>query len=219
MKEKLLRALGKGIVPLGLFLLFASLPASAQDRTVTGKVTDENDQGLPGVSVTVKGTTRGTNANSEGNFTLPGVKDSDILVFSSIGYLKQELSVGNRSTMDVKMAPDAANLQEVVVTALGISKESRKIGYAVSTIEGSSMTQARETNVAYSMAGRVAGLNISGTSGGPGSSARILLRGMASFSAGSPLFVINGVPIDNSQKRDGNAGEWAELTRGRDFQY
>jgi TonB-linked SusC/RagA family outer membrane protein len=214
MKEKLLRALGKGIVPLGLFLLFASLPASAQDRTVTGKVTDENDQGLPGVSVTVKGTTRGTNANSEGNFTLPGVKDSDILVFSSIGYLKQELSVGNRSTMDVKMAPDAANLQEVVVTALGISKESRKIGYAVSTIEGSSMTQARETNVAYSMAGRVAGLNISGTSGGPGSSARILLRGMASFSAGSPLFVINGVPIDNSQKRDGNAGEWGGADQG-----
>ncbi|MTE28472.1 TonB-dependent receptor plug domain-containing protein, partial [Winogradskyella ouciana] len=79
---------------------------------------------------------------------------------------------------------------------------------AVTTIDGGQMTKARETNVAYSLAGRVAGLNISGTSGGPGSSARILLRGMASFSAGTPLFVINGVPMDNSQRRDGNSGEW-----------
>lgn len=213
MKEKLRMVLGKGVIPLGLFLLFASLTSFAQERTVSGKVIDEKDQGLPGVSVTVKGTTRGTNADAEGNFSLAGVKDADVLVFSSIGYLKQELAVGNRSTVDVKMVPDVANLEEVVVTALGISKEARKLGYAVSTIGGDVMTKARETNIGNSLAGRVAGLNVKGTSGGPGGTAKILMRGMPSMnSAGSPLIVINGVPMDNTQR--GSAGEWGGADGG-----
>lgn len=213
MKEKLRMVLGKGIVPLGLFLLFASLTSFAQERTVSGKVSDEKDQGIPGVSVTVKGTTRGTNADADGNFSLAGVKDADVLVFSSIGYLRQELSVGNRSTMDIKMVPDVANLEEVVVTALGISKEARKLGYAVSTIGGDLMTKARETNVGNSLAGRVAGLNVKGTNGGPGGTAKILMRGMPSMnSGGSPLIVINGVPMDNTQR--GSAGEWGGADGG-----
>lgn len=213
MKEKLRMVLGKGIFPLGLFLLFASLTSFAQERTVSGKVIDEKDQGLPGVSVTVKGTTRGTNADADGAFTLAGVKDADVLVFSSIGYLKQEVSVGNRSTVDVKLVPDVANLEEVVVTALGISKEARKLGYAVSTIGGDLMTKARETNVGNSLAGRVAGLNVKGTSGGPGGTAKILMRGMPSMnSGGSPLIVINGVPMDNTQR--GSAGEWGGADGG-----
>ncbi len=110
------------------------------------------------------------------------------------------------------MTPDIAELQEVVVTALGIAKEEEKIGYSIAKVDGELLTKARETNVAYSLAGRVAGLNVSGVSGGPGSSARILLRGMSSFSASSPLFVINGVPIDNSQR--GSSGEWGGSNRG-----
>lgn len=213
MKEKLRMVLGKGFFPLGLFLLFASLTSFAQERTVSGKVTDEKDQGLPGVSVTVKGTTRGTNADAEGAFTLAGVKDADVLVFSSIGYLKQEVAVGNRTAVDVKMVPDVANLEEVVVTALGISKEARKLGYAVSTIGGDVMTKARETNVGNSLAGRVAGLNVKGTNSGPGGTAKILMRGMPSMnSAGSPLIVINGVPMDNTQR--GSAGEWGGADGG-----
>src|SRR5215217_4642579 len=113
MKEKLSKSCSRGFVSLAVFLLFTSLSAFAQDRTITGKVSDEKDQGLPGVAVTVKGSTRGTNADAEGNYSVSGVKDSDVLVFSSIGYLKQELSVGNRTTLDVKMAPDVANLEEV----------------------------------------------------------------------------------------------------------
>ncbi|MCE7066905.1 SusC/RagA family TonB-linked outer membrane protein [Dyadobacter sp. CY326] len=213
MKEKLSKSRSRGLFPLGLFLLFASLSAFAQDRTITGKVSDEKDQGLPGVAVTVKGSTRGTNADAEGNYSVSGVKDTDVLVFSSIGYLKQEVSVGTRSTVDVKMAPDVANLEEVVVTALGISKESRKLGYAVTTIGGEVMTRARETNVANSLAGRVAGLNVKGTSGGPGGTAKILMRGMPSMnSGGSPLIVINGVPMDNTQR--GSAGEWGGADGG-----
>lgn len=213
MKEKLRMVLGKGIIPLGLFLLFASLTSFAQERTVTGKVIDEKDQGLPGVSVTVKGTTRGTNADADGNFSLAGVKDADVLVFSSIGYLKQEMAVGSRSTVDIKMVPDVANLEEVVVTALGVSKEARKLGYAVTTIGGDLMTKARETNVGNSLAGRVAGLNVKGTNSGPGGTAKILMRGMPSMnSGGAPLIVINGVPMDNTQR--GSAGEWGGADGG-----
>ncbi|HWV33130.1 MAG TPA: SusC/RagA family TonB-linked outer membrane protein [Dyadobacter sp.] len=213
MKERLHIVLGKGIIPLGLFLLFASLTAFAQERTVSGKVVDEKDQGLPGVAVTVKGTTKGTNADVEGNFSLAGVQDTDVLVISFIGYRKQEIPVGNRSTIEIKMAPDVANLEEVVVTALGISKEARKLGYAVSTIGGDLMTKARETNVGNSLAGRVAGLNVKGTSGGPGGTAKILMRGMPSMnSGGSPLIVINGVPMDNTQR--GSAGEWGGADGG-----
>jgi len=212
MKEKLQTTYFRIFILLGIF--FTMSPAFAQDRTVSGKVLDENGAGLPGASITVKGTTGGTNTDANGDFKIAGIKSTSVLVFSSIGYTKQEITVGNQSELSVKMAVDVANLNEVVVTALGISKEARKIGYAVSTIDGAQMTKARETNVAYSLAGRVAGLNISGTSGGPGSSARILLRGMASFSAGTPLFVINGVPMDNSQRRDGNSGEWGGADQG-----
>ena len=213
MKEKLFKTCSRGLIPLGFFLLFASLSAYAQQRTVTGKVSDEKDQGLPGVAVTVKGSTRGTNADAEGNFSVSGVQDTDVLVFSSIGYLKQEMSIGSKSVVDVKLVPDVANLEEVVVTALGISKESRKLGYAVTTIGGEVMTRARETNVANSLAGRVAGLNVKGTSSGAGGTAKILMRGMPSMnSGGSPLIVINGVPMDNTQR--GSAGEWGGADGG-----
>lgn len=214
MKEKLLKVFLGGFVPFGIFLLFISFAASAQERTVTGKITDENGGGLPGASVTVKGTTIGTNSDANGTFSIAGATNTSTLVISSIGYAKQEIIVGNQSEINIKMDVDVANLNEVVVTALGIAKEERKLGYSVAKIGGDVMTKARETNVAYSLAGRVAGLNVSGTSGGPGSSARILLRGMASFSAGSPLFVINGVPMDNSQRRDGNSGEWGGADQG-----
>jgi hypothetical protein len=157
MKEKLLRALGKGMIPLGLVLLLVSLSASAQERTVTGKVTDEKDQGLPGVSVTVKGSTRGSNADAEGNYSLTAVKDGDILVFSSIGYVKQELGVGSRSVVDVKMVPDASTLEEVVVTALGIQRDKKALTYATQQIGGQELRQAANTNFVDALNGKAAG--------------------------------------------------------------
>ena len=159
----------------------------------------------------IQGTQEGTVTDMNGDYKI-SVPDNTVLKFSYIGYLNQEIEVGNQSVINVKLAPDVTQLNEIVVTALGISKEEEKIGYAITKVDGEKMTQARETNVAYSLEGRVAGLNISGTNGGPGSSARILLRGMASFNANSPLFVINGVPIDNTKR--GNAGEWGGADQG-----
>ncbi|PWJ57136.1 TonB-linked SusC/RagA family outer membrane protein [Dyadobacter jejuensis] len=210
--EQFMKISLRAIIPLWMVVLLIS-PAMAQDRSITGKVLDETGQGLPGASVTILGTTRGTNADAEGNFTISGVTESTTLVFSSIGYLKKEVAVGNRSEITVDLAPDVANLQEVVVTALGVSKETRKLGYSVTTIGGDVMTRARETNVGNSLAGRVAGLNVKGTSGGPGGTSKILMRGMPSMnSGGSPLIVINGVPMDNTQR--GSAGEWGGADGG-----
>ncbi|AYB35489.1 SusC/RagA family TonB-linked outer membrane protein [Chryseolinea soli] len=184
-------------------------------QTVTGKVTSASDGApVPGVSVVVKGTTVGTTTNAEGDYTLSG---SDVgggtLVFSFIGFETQEVAVGNQTTVNVSLAEDIKELGEVVVTALGISKETRTLGYSVSKVDGEQMNKARENNVALSLAGRVAGLNVKGTSGGPGGTARILLRGMPSMtSGGAPLFVINGVPMDNTQR--GSAGEWGGSDNG-----
>ncbi|MEA5138382.1 SusC/RagA family TonB-linked outer membrane protein [Arcicella rigui] len=189
-------------------LLFTSSQLFAQ--AIKGKVTDSNKVGLSGVSIQVKGTTRGTTTDASGSFTINAAKGTT-LVFSSVGFVPKQVVVDG-SSLDVVLDADNQSLDEVVVTALGVSKEARKIGYAVTKVDGGLMTKARETNVAYSLAGRVAGLNISGTSGGPGSSARILLRGMASFTASSPLIVINGVPMDNTQR--GSAGEWGGADQG-----
>lgn len=184
-------------------------------QTVSGKVTSTSDgAAVPGVSVVVKGTTVGTTTNAEGNYTLSG---SDVnggtLVFSFIGFETKEVVVGNQTTVDVALAEDIKELGEVVVTALGITKETQRLGYSVSKVDGEVMNKARENNVALSLAGRVAGLNVKGTSGGPGGTARILLRGMPSMnSGGAPLFVINGVPMDNTQR--GSAGEWGGSDNG-----
>lgn len=192
-------------------LLFLSWQTIFAQGPIKGKVTDSNNAGLAGVSIQIKGTSKGTTSDATGSFTISASK-GNTLVFSSIGFASKEVVVSDAATLNVVLDSDVQSLDEVVVTALGVSKEARKVGYAVTKIDGGLMTKARETNMAYSLAGRVAGLNISGTSGGPGSSARILLRGMASFTASSPLFVINGVPMDNTQR--GSAGEWGGADNG-----
>ncbi|WP_435355557.1 SusC/RagA family TonB-linked outer membrane protein [Emticicia sp. SJ17W-69] len=192
-------------------LSLLSVAGFAQNMKIKGKVSDEGGSPLYGVNVAVKGSTKGTISDDKGEYSIEAAKGS-VLTFSYIGYAPINITVGSSSVINVSLTPEAGALNEVVVTALGISKEARKVGYAVTTVGGDQMTKARETNVAYSMAGRVAGLNISGTNGGSGSSARILLRGMASFTASSPLIVMNGVPIDNTQR--GSAGEWGGADNG-----
>ena len=194
-----------------LFIALASLQAYAQEVALKGKVSDDTGSPIYGVNVAIKGTTKGTITDSNGAYSITAAKGSTV-IFSYIGFAATNIVVGNNSIINVSLKPDASILNEVVVTALGISKEARKLGYSVTTVSGDQMIKARETNVAYSMSGRVAGLNISGTNGGPGSSARILLRGMASFGASSPLIVLNGVPIDNTQR--GSAGEWGGADQG-----
>ncbi|MET3499112.1 TonB-linked SusC/RagA family outer membrane protein [Mucilaginibacter rubeus] len=177
---------------------------------LTGKVVDEKGEPLVGVSIRIKGTTTGTQTDANGNFTLD-VQPNAVLTLSYIGYATVDVAVGGKSTITITLKSNT-NLNEVVVTALGIKKEEKKLGYAVTTVKGDLLDKAKETNVAYSLEGRVAGVSISGVSGGPGSSARILLRGVTSGGAGSPLFVINGVPMDNTQR--GSSGEWGGADYG-----
>ncbi len=182
------------------------------DKVVAGKVVDDKGLPLPGVSVKIKGTGTGTVSDAGGAFSI-NAPDNAILVISYIGYETQEVAVGTRTSLTITLAPSSKSLNEVVVTALGIKKDERKLGYSVTTVGGDDLSKAKETNVAYSLEGRVAGLQISGTNGGPGSSARILLRGVTSITgSGSPLFVINGVPMDNTQR--GSSSEWGGADYG-----
>lgn len=178
---------------------------------IRGKVVDENGAPAPGVSVRIKGTTTGTITDANGNFSV-NAPDNAVLVFSFLGYETQEVAVAGKTELSVKLTIAAKSLNEVVVTALGISKEQKKLGYSVTTVNGDALNKAKESNVALSLQGRVAGLSVGASNGGPGSSARVLLRGLTSFTASSPLYVINGVPMDNTQR--GASGEWGGADYG-----
>ena len=149
----------------------------AQDRTLTGVVKDENGQTLPGVNVLLKGSNRGTSSDGEGTFKL-SVSNAGTLVFSSVGYTTTEVAfTASQSTVQAAMNTDTRTLSEVVVTALGISKDSKVLSYATQQINSKTFSQARELNVANSLAGRVAGLDIARSSSGLGGSTRVVLRG------------------------------------------
>jgi TonB-linked SusC/RagA family outer membrane protein len=179
--------------------MLCSAVAWAQERTVTGRVTSSDDGSpIPGVNVVVKGTTAGTVSDVDGKYSISASNDAT-LVFSFIGLISQEIAVGSRSTVDVQMAQDVQQLTEVVVTAFGIEKEKRSLGYAVQDVGGDQITTARETNLVNSLSGRVAGVQITNSSGSIGSSARIVLRGASSLTGNNqPLFVVDGIPINNT---------------------
>ncbi|MCF0054381.1 SusC/RagA family TonB-linked outer membrane protein [Dyadobacter sp. CY356] len=188
-----------------------SSPKESPKKVVTGTVTDETGSGLPGVSVLVKGSQRGTSTNAEGKYSLD-IPDSElssaVLIFSFVGYTSQESAVGSKGDISVQLAPEAKALNEVVVTALGISKEKKALAYAVTEVKGSEFTQARENNVANALTGKIAGVNATGMATGPGGSSRIIIRGNGSLSGNNqPLYVINGMPMDNSSPGGGNASD------------
>ena len=191
-----------------------TLPSPSQTapkRIVSGTVTDENGVGLPGVSVLVKASQRGTSSDADGKYKLdlPDENvESAILIFSFVGYTSKEVTVGNQTTLSVQLTPEAKALNEVVVTALGISKEKKALSYAVTEVKGSEFTQARENNVANALTGKIAGVNATGMATGPGGSSRIIIRGNGSLSGNNqPLYVINGMPMDNSTPGGGNASD------------
>jgi TonB-linked SusC/RagA family outer membrane protein len=186
----------------------------APKKNVTGTVSDETGATLPGVSVLVKGSQRGTTSDAEGKFQLE-ILDPElptaILIFSFVGFTSQEITVGNQTNIAVKLLPEAKALNEVVVTAFGITKEKRALAYAVTEIKGSEFTQARENNVANALTGKIAGVSATGMATGPGGSSRVIIRGNGSLNGNNqPLYVINGMPMDNSipgggTTADGNA--------------
>ena len=199
---------------LTLLLLLSSV-VMAQTRLISGTITDaRTGNPLPSVTIKVKGKNIQAISGADGSFSLNVPAGETSLEVSSIGYAAKTVTLNAGSgSVSVSMDPVSSDLGEVVVTALGITKEARKLGYSTTNVNGEQLSKARENNVALGLAGTVAGLNVHGTSGGPGGSARIQVRGVSSLTgAGSPLFIVNGVPIDNSNR--GSAGEWGGSDNG-----
>ncbi|WP_421943529.1 SusC/RagA family TonB-linked outer membrane protein [Pedobacter sp.] len=192
-----------------LFLLLLSTLAYAQNVTISGTVKDATGEALPGVSVFVKGTKQAVITNNEGVFTI-GVSGKATLVFSYIGYTTKEVEVSGSSPALSVVLSDANNaLDEVVVTALGISRQKKSLGYAVQELKGENLAEAKETNLVNALAGKVAGVRVTNSQGDMGSS-RIVIRGETSISGNNqPLFVIDGIPVDNSQLNSAGARDYA----------
>ncbi|WP_162339743.1 SusC/RagA family TonB-linked outer membrane protein [Cyclobacterium salsum] len=192
----------KGLGMLILVLLLGSTEVlRAQSRTVRGQVTESSgSEPILGASILLKGTTKGTVTDLDGNYELEVPSDEAILVFSYIGFQAQEIAVGNQSTLDVVLDYSSEELNEVVVTALGVERETKALGYSVQAVDGDKFTEARETNVINSLSGRVAGVQITNSSSGVGGSSRVTIRGESSLNinANQPLFVVDGVPISNN---------------------
>lgn len=181
------------------FMSFAVAFGALAQRTVSGKITSAEDgSGIPGVNVVLKGTTTGTTSDLDGMYRLSVPEEGGTLVFSFVGLEAQESEIGARSVIDVAMASDVKQLTEVVVTALGIERQEKSLTYAVQDVKGESITQAREANLINSLSGQIAGAQVTNSSGAPGSSSRVVLRGASSISGdNAPLFVVDGIPIDN----------------------
>lgn len=183
----------------------------AQERTITGTVVDEDGLPLPGVTVLIKGTNTGTQTDFDGNYSI-GADQGDILVYSFVGMETAEYTVENVDTIDVTLTTDSAQLDEVVVTALGISREKKSLGYASQAVDGGDLTRSRSSNALNALSGQVAGVQITNNSGQLGGSSRIVLRGVGSITQGNkPLIVVDGIPLDNSNynsedAQDGGGG-------------
>lgn len=176
---------------------------------ITGRVTTTDGQPLSGVSIRVKGTSRGTTTNAQGEFTIEANKGETIVV-SYIGYQSSETVVGNDTSLSVSLRAADAQMSEVVVTALGVRRERKALGYSVTEVKGEELTKAREVNVMNSLVGKVAGLNVSNIAGGPGSASNVIIRGVSSLGqdprlgqTNQPLYVINGVPVESQPASQG----------------
>ncbi|HSV77351.1 MAG TPA: SusC/RagA family TonB-linked outer membrane protein [Bacteroidales bacterium] len=200
----------KIFVFLGL-LIFTTLGLHGQARQITGTVTDALDgTQLIGVTVLIKGTTIGTTTDLEGQFRI-NASSGDVLVFRFVGMETYETIVGDRTIINVVLQPEAAALQEVVVTALGIAREERTLTYNVQSVDSDAIRASRQENVVNALQGRVSGVQISSTGGAPGSSSEIILRGATSVDGDNqPLFVIDGVPVSNASIR-GTTNRIADL--------
>jgi TonB-linked SusC/RagA family outer membrane protein len=188
-----------------LLLICWAAVVFAQQRTLSGRVTSAEDgQPMPGVNVTIKGQNRGAVTDVDGRFVLSVDANAKVLVFSFIGMKTREVDIGAQSVFDIVMQPDTRELREVVVTAFGIERSKQEVSYAVQEVKGEELAETLRPNVLNSLQGRVAGMNVGLTVGTPGASSQIVLRGATSMDGNNqPLFVVDGVPVDNSTMREG----------------
>jgi ferric enterobactin receptor len=181
---------------------------AAQNIRVTGKVTDNTGLPIPGVTVLIEGTRTGVATGADGTFSID-VPPGGVLLFSAIGMENQRIPVNNRTVINIAMAESSVIVEEVVVTALGIEKEKKALGYAVQDLKSDEIMRNKQTNIINSLAGKVAGVNITQSSGSAGSGSTIIIRGGNSASESrdnQPLFVVDGIIYDNSTVNSGNSG-------------
>src|SRR6267154_3981123 len=193
-----------------LAAMMMSFCAFSQGSALKGKVTDENDSGLPGASVTVKGTTSGTITDTDGNFTLEVPPDAVLLV-SFIGYATQEIAVGGRTSLEVKMQSDTKALEEVVVIGYGVANK-RDLTGSIVKLDGSAVADKPNTDAVSSLQGKVAGLSVV-NNGTPGKAADIRIRGTVSIGNVHPLYVVDGIFNDNIDYLNPNDIESIEVLK------
>lgn len=188
------------------FLLFAGMQTALAQIEVKGTVTDAGDgTPLTGVSILVKGTLTGVITDAQGKYVITVPKGYNDLIFSFIGMLTQEVKIDGRATINVQLKEDVVGLEEVVVTALGIPREKRTLGYAVQEVKGDQLSETGQTNFITAMSGRVAGVQITNSAGTMGGSSRVLIRGASSVLGNNePLYVVDGIVIDNSNFNSAN---------------
>jgi len=180
---------------MGLFI-----QSVVSQTTLRGRVlSSDNGQPVSGISVVLKGSTAGTSTTPDGSFALKA-KKGDVIVLSGVGIKGLEYTISNEGLQTIRVETQEGRLEEVVVTALGIRKDRKKLGYAIQDIKGDALTSARETNVVNQLAGKVAGVTVVGSNSGIGGSARVTIRGERSvdMNKNQPLYVVDGVPISNS---------------------
>lgn len=184
---------------LALLLALCVNLGYAQSRTVSGVIKSADGETLPGVAVLEKGTSNGVSTDFDGKFTITLTSENPVLVFQAIGQETKEVVVGSESFINVQMKESSEELDEVVITALGISKDKKALGYSVSEIGGDEVSKSGENNIIQSLSAKAPGIQVVGSGGTPGASSKILLRGNATFTGqNQPLIVVDGVPIDNS---------------------
>ncbi|GGA87674.1 SusC/RagA family TonB-linked outer membrane protein [Puia dinghuensis] len=202
-------------------LLFDHL--QAQNRTITGKITDNNGRPVPGASVTIKSTRRGTSSGPDGVFSIPVPPNSNTLVISAVGWTSKEVEIGDQTSITVTLTAKENTLSEVVVTSLGIARDKRSLGYATQQLKADQIADKGQVNLVSAMEGKVAGVNITGASGGAGASVNINIRGITSFTrSNQPLFVVDGIPISNDVDRtnggpNGTLGDQQPANRALDL--
>ena len=180
------------------FLLLTVQLSFGQEKEITGTVTSKVDGiPLPGVNVTVQGTSNGAQTDFDGNYSLT-VNVGDILNFSYLGMTSLQITVGDSNTIDAELEEDAEQLNEVVVTALGIKKERKTLTYSAQDVKGDDLTNVKQVNPINSLSGKSAGLTITRSSSGAGGATKVVLRGNSSTTNNDPLYVIDGIPMLNS---------------------
>jgi len=190
---------------IAVFSFMVSINVQAQENSISGTVTSKSDGStLPGVSVVLKGTTTGTETDFDGKYTIKA-SEGDILSFSFIGMKTKEVTVGSSATINVVLEDDSDQLDEIVVTAFGVQKEAKKLGYVVQEVNSKSLNMAADPDLSNALRGKLAGVNIQEGATGPGSSANITIRGITSLSGNNqPLIVIDGAIVSNTNVSQGD---------------